>query len=273
MKFAISQVCTLDTPFETDIEDFTAAKCQAVELWLTKLETYVDSHSVAQAGELLERQGIETPVASFQGGLFEEASAASAEHWAHFGRRLELCQQLGIGTMVVACDVMRGTRPPDMASVVQSLARAAKLAGDHAVRLALEFQAQAAFGNNLQTTVALVENVGSEHVGVCLDAHHFFVGPSKTEDLQLLTAANLVHVQVSDLLDTPRELATDSMRILPGDGDFDWQPLAERLHTIDYQGVVAVEVLNPRFWQISARSVAEIGLASLGNLFGCDAPS
>ena len=39
---------------------------------------------------------------------------------------------------------------------------------------------------------ALVEEVGHPHLGICLDAFHYQVGPSKSEDLALLTKDNLL---------------------------------------------------------------------------------
>ena len=58
------------------------------------------------------------------------------------------------------------------------------------------------------------------HLGICLDVFHYYIGPSKAEDLVYLTAENLFHVQLCDLAGVARELATDADRILPGDGDF-----------------------------------------------------
>jgi 4-hydroxyphenylpyruvate dioxygenase len=107
------------------------------------------------------------------------------------------------------------------------------------------------------------ESVGHPHVGICLDLFHFFVGPSKFSDLGLLSPGNLFHVQVSDVADRPRELASDADRILPGDGDFPLQPVFDVLRQIGYAGAVSLELLNPMFWQIAARQVGEIGLTAL----------
>ncbi len=54
---------------------------------------------------------------------------------------------------------------------------------------------------------------------------HYYLGPSKFEDLGYLTVENLFHVQLADLAQLPRELATDADRILPGDGDFLLEPI------------------------------------------------
>ena len=84
------------------------------------------------------------PVASFQGGLLISQGDARREHWAHFAQRLELCQALGIETLVIAGDVVG----PIGASKISSgcefrWCEAASEGGRAGVRLALEFQAKA----------------------------------------------------------------------------------------------------------------------------------
>ena len=86
---------------------------------------------------------------------------------------------------------------------------------DFGLRLALEFDARASFPNNLQSAVALVEDVGHPALGLCLDWFHYTVGPSKPLDLYLLAPELLAHVQLSDIVEVPREMATDADRILP----------------------------------------------------------
>ena len=268
MKPAISQVSTLSASFERDIEDYAAAACHTVELWLGKLETYLEKHSVDDARRLLADNEVTMPVASFQGGLLVSQGEARRVHWEHFGRRLELCQQLGIGTLVVAADVHGPLTQQDLDRLQVSLTQAGEQAGRHGVRLALEFQASATFLNNLQTAAAVVAETASPHVGLCLDVFHYYTGPSKEEDFGYLTAANLFHVQLCDLVGIARELAADADRILPGDGDFHLRPLVERLHTIGYEGCVSVELMNPQIWQIPPRQVAEVAMTAVRKLLG-----
>ena len=75
----------------------------------------------------------------------------------------------------------------------------------------------------------------------------------------------MLHVQLCDLVDVSRELATDSQRILPGDEGVSIaaRPIWERLHQIDYQRLVSVELMNPRLWQIPPRPFSETALAAL----------
>jgi 2-keto-myo-inositol isomerase len=264
----LSQVCCLASSFDADVEDFAAGKCTSLEIWLTKLEDYLKRHSIAEVRAWLDRFEMQTPVASFQGGLLASQGERRTEAWKHFARRLDLCRQMEIETLVVACDVPPPLSQDTIDRVQVSLVQLAQEAGRRGRRVALEFQAASAFGNNLQTAAALVAEVASPHLGLCLDAFHFCVGPSKLADLAYLTTANLFHVQLCDLADTPRELAADAGRILPGDGDLPLAPIVERLRQIDYHGPVSLELLNPQLWQIPALQLGEIGMTALRKALG-----
>lgn len=272
MQLALSQVCTLDSAFAQDVEDYAAGQCRAIEIWMTKLESFVAANSLDAVRRLLDEHQMTVPAAAFQGGLLTSQGEARREAWDLFARRLELCAQLHIEVMVVACDAAPLAGPQDLERVRLSLQQAAQAAQERGVRLALEPQARASVGNNLQTAAALVDEVGNPYLGLCLDAFHYYVGPSKPEDLGLLTPANLFHVQLCDLADVPREFATDSDRILPGDGDIPLSPILARLNQIDYDRGVSIELMNPNIWRIPARQFGEIGITALRKLLGHATP-
>jgi len=268
MKPALSQVCSLEASLEEDIQEYAAGHCPAIELWVGKLDAYLERHSPEQLRELLARHQMVAPVASFQGGLFASQGEFRAQHWASFASRLAQCQRLGIETLVVAGDIAGPLAQEDLDRIQEALRQAAALAGSHAVRLAFEFQARAAFANNLQTAAALVAEVASPHLGICLDAFHYHVGPSKPEDLGYLSNENLFHVQLCDLAGVPREFATDADRILPGEGDVGLEPILARLREIGYGGYVSVELMNPQIWRVGPRQFGEIGITALRRLLG-----
>lgn len=268
MQPCLAQVCSLNSPFEKDVEDYAAGACHAIEAWFTKLETYLASHTIADVKSLCQLHGVSLPVASFQGGLLTSQGERRKEAWDLFQRRLRLCRELEIGTVVVACDIAPPLEQTDVERAQTSLVNVASEAGRLGLRAALEFHGRAAFGNNLQTAAALVNEVGSPHLGICFDAFHYYTGPSKLEDLHYLTPANLFHVQLCDLADVTREFAADADRILPGDGDFQLAPIIEHLRAINYQGLVSLELMNPQIWQIPPRQFGEIGITALRKLLG-----
>lgn len=268
MRPTLAQVSSLPSTFAEDIEQFAAGHCHSVELWLTKLEDFLAGHTVEEARQLLAQRGVSVPVASYQGGILTSQGEARREAWSLLERRIRVCRELGVETMVIACDVAGPAQQADLERIQVSLTQLGQLASRHGVRAALEFQASSAFGNNLQTAAALIHEVGNPHLGICLDAFHYYVGPSKPDDLHYLTRENLFHVQLCDLADVPRELARDSQRILPGDGDIPLSPLLDRLREIGYEGCVSIELMNPILWQVGPRQFGEIAMTALRKLLG-----
>ncbi len=270
MKPCISQATTLNNAFAADLDSYARGGWTAIEIWLTKLETYLTAHTTADARKLLADQGLTPAAASFQGGLLLSRGAERAAHWDHFHRRLGILGEIGIPTLVVAADFNRELAADDFGRASEALAEAAETARCSGVRLALEFQKTARFCASLDTTLALIAQSSDEanRVGVCLDLFHYYTGPSKFEDLAYLTPENLAWVQVCDLSGTPRELAGDSDRVLPGEGDFQLEPIFEQLARVGYDGYVSLEVLNPQLWQVPADRVADFGFQAICRVLG-----
>ena len=271
MTPCISQATTLSTTFEADLTAYSRAGWTAVELWLTKLETYLEGQTVQAVKTLLADKGLSPMAAAAQGGLLLSAGAERDAHWEHFRRRLAILQELGVPRLIVTADFNRELVPEDYGRAAQALIEVGALARSHDVAIALEFQKGARFCASLDTTLALIAQSSAEGVGVCLDLFHYYTGPSKLEDFALLKQERLFHVQMSDLAGVPREVATDAQRILPGDGDLALDVIVQALKRIGYDGWVSLELMNPTLWQVRARSVAEIGLAALLRVLGAQA--
>ena len=266
MRPCISQATTLPANFAEDVAGYADGGCEAIEVWLTKLETHLETHSADETRRLLADRGLNLVAAAYQGGLLLSQGDARRAHFDHFRQRLDLCQRFGIPTLIVAADFGERLDPASLPRALTSLTQAAQSAAGFNVRLALEFGGSDAFCNCLDTALSLVEACGEPNVGVCLDVFHYYKGPSKPEDLDRMTRANLAHVQLSDVAGRPRELMTDSDRIFPGEGDFRLAPIVERLRAIDYDGGVSLELMNPMIWKSRPSQVAELGLRSLRNV-------
>lgn len=243
MNPCISQTTTLMNPFEADAAAYRGGGWTAVELWLTKLESFVQGRSVAEARSVLESQGVVPVAAAGQGGLLLSRGEERAAHWDHFRRRLALLAELGVPTLIVAADSAQASpvTAEDLSHAAAGLGEAGAVAATFGVRLALEFQKSSRLCACLETALALVAQCGSRNVGVCLDVFHFQTGPSKLEDLDHVSPEDLAWVQLCDVSGTPRELAGDGDRILPGDGDFPLGPIVERPARIGYDGYVSLD--------------------------------
>jgi 2-keto-myo-inositol isomerase len=273
MKPCISEATTLPTTFAEDVANFADAGCPGMEVWLTKLEQHLESHSLADTKRLLGDRNLALAAAAYQGGLLLSQGEQRKAHYDHFRRRLDLCQQLGIPTLLVVADFQEKVDATGLERAVVSLAQAAQWAAGFSVTLALEFRGKNTFCASLDTALALVAQCGEPNVGVCLDVFHYYTGPSKFEDLGLLTVDRLAHVQLCDLAGVPRELATDGDRILPGDGDFQLAPLLDHLRALGYAGWVSLELMNPTLWQMKPVQVVEIGVTALRRMLGLAQPA
>lgn len=263
MKLCVSEATTMPATFADDVDACGQAGCPALEVWLTKLEQHLQTHSAAATRDLLAAKGVTLAAAAYQGGLLLSQGEQRKAHFEHYRRRLELCEAFGIQTMLVVADFVRGVEQTDLERAVVSLRQAAQWAGGFGVRLALEFRGSDTFCASLDTAIGLVEACGEGNVGVAFDVFHYYKGPSKCEDLDRVTPKNLAFVQVSDLAGVPRELATDADRILPGDGDLPLTAILTKLRDRGYDGWVSLELMNPMIWQLRPTQVIELGMAAL----------
>jgi sugar phosphate isomerase/epimerase len=263
MKPCLSEATTMAATFAEDVAACADAGFVAMEVWLTKLEDHLRGHTSAETKQLLTDRQMSLPAASYQGGLLLSQGQARREHHDQFQRRLALCQEFGIGTLLLAPDFAEAVHPQLLPHAVGALQQACQLAASHDVQLALEFRSSARWCASLDTAANLIAACGEPNLGVALDVFHFYTGPSKLEDFDRIRREQLAFVQLCDVAGVPREFATDADRILPGDGDFALQSLLQRIRQMGYDGYVSVEVLNPELWKVPAAQVADAAFKAL----------
>lgn len=266
MTPCISQATTLSTSFVDDVANYRATGCRQVEVWLTKLEKHLEEVSAENTRKALADSGIELVAAAYQGGLLLSQGEQRKAHFDHFRRRLDLCQAFGIPTLIIAADFAHALDSQAFGRAIVSLAQAGQWAAGFGVRLALEFRGTDTFCSSLDTALAIVSQCRETNVGICLDVFHYYKGPSKLEDFDRLSPANLLHVQVCDVAGVPRELMTDSDRIMPGEGDFQLDPIMQKLSALGYAGPVSLELMNPELWRANPKQVIELGTTALERL-------
>src|SRR3954451_16064622 len=128
MKPCISEATTLPRTFAEDVIAYAGAGCPALEVWLTKLETHLETHSGADTVKLLEDHQVTLAAAAYQGGLLLSQGEQRRAHFDHFRRRLDLCQHFGIATLLVTADFIDRIDQTDLERSVVSLVEAARWA-------------------------------------------------------------------------------------------------------------------------------------------------
>src|SRR5258708_8728798 len=106
MNPCISEATTLPATFADDVAAYAGAGFTAMEVWLTKLETHLETHSVADTRRLVEDRPMTLAAASYQAGLLLSQGEQRRAHYDHFRRRLDLCQQPGIPTLLLLPDLL-----------------------------------------------------------------------------------------------------------------------------------------------------------------------
>src|SRR5713101_10188656 len=140
MKPCISEATTLPSTFAEDVAAYADSGWSAMEVWLTKLEKHLESHSTEDTRRLIADRGISLAAASYQGGLLLSQGEQHKAHYDHFRRRLDLCGNFGIQTLLVVADFVDNVEDIGLQRAVVSLAQAAQWADGAKVRLALEFR-------------------------------------------------------------------------------------------------------------------------------------
>src|SRR5437870_3877261 len=128
MKPCISEATTMSGTFAEDVNGYADGGCRALEVWLTKLEAHLEKHSAADTRKLLEDRQMTLAGASYQGGLLLSQGEQRKAHYDHFRRRLDLCQQFGIPTLLVAADFVDKVDPTSLERALVSLRQAAQWA-------------------------------------------------------------------------------------------------------------------------------------------------
>src|SRR3954453_8952498 len=104
MKPCLSEATLMPGGFPEDVAHLADAGCRGMEVWLTKLEQHLERHTLDDTRKLLADRGMTLAAGAYQGGLLLSQGEQPRAHEDHFRRRLDLCQALGIPTLLVAAD-------------------------------------------------------------------------------------------------------------------------------------------------------------------------
>lgn len=137
---------------------------------------------------------------------------------------------------------------------VQRLRPIAQILADHGCRFGLEFVGPATMRKGHQHefiyTIAgaleLGQRIGTGNTGLLLDCWHWYTSHGTVEDLQRLTADQVVYVHVNDApASLPIDEQLDHQRLLPGaSGVIDIASFLQALERMGYDGPVVAEPFN-----------------------------
>jgi len=119
----------------------------------------------------------------------------------------------------------------------------------------------------LRAARRVIEDIDDPHVGLVLDAFHFYTGGSRLEDLDGIDPTRLFIVHLDDAEPGEPGALTDAQRLLPGDGVLPLRALVARLQMRGFQGAYSLELFRPEYWTWDPVELARRGLDGMHRLF------
>jgi len=159
---------------------------------------------------------------------------------------LEICRKIGIAVMVIHPGGYFGWEDEDeyrriYEANVKAFRRLAKTAEQTGVKIAIENMGahkriRKCFGADFEDLVKLVEDVGSDSIGICLDTSHAnYIGKDIPAAIRLC-AGHLIATHISD------NLGEDDDHLFPYSGTIKWEPVLDALREISYEGLFNLEI-------------------------------
>ena len=103
------------------------------------------------------------------------------------------------------------------------------------VRIAIEYLPRTCLGNSLDELNTLVDQLGNETFGVCLDVNHLMDRHAQLPQIVRSLGPRLIATHISDCDEV------DEKHWLPGNGVLDWPAFMQALREINYQGPFTYE--------------------------------
>jgi 2-keto-myo-inositol isomerase len=218
---------------QCDIEEFIEVCAQVgfreLELRDSKVEAYLVDHSCNELRGLLRKHGIHVATLN----SLEYFSLVPEENFDFMLKKAEymmtLCQLIDCDTLVSV-----PSKNPHHLPLSEIKPRTVE-----------RLQGLADLGNRY----GIVKEIKNQEVGLLIDTFHFHVGQNTLDDLGKIPGERISLIHFHDAADRPRDKLRDEDRLYPGEGVIDLDGFCGVLRDKGYEGVLSVELINPKLWE------------------------
>jgi sugar phosphate isomerase/epimerase len=257
-RLAMSQVTTLNWPFQTDVAEYARHGWTGMEVWLHKLmppgrryaampEEPVPAETIAQARALIDHHGLTVSGVVLSGGYTHADGRARERQLQHTIWGLRACRALGTDCLLMVPGAA-GELPRSVARelTIECLRAAVPTAKAEGVRLAIEplHPRHSDFVNTIGDALDLVEAVDDPLCGVFVDTYQVWETPHLGEEIAR-AGDRIFGVHLADAPIRPSSLED---RRIPGDGDLPLQRMVDAIEATGYTGPYALELMAPELW-------------------------
>ena len=231
--------------------------CGGADLGLDQVLALDPADPVGAGRALFDQYGV-YPSAWGLPEIFRGSEAAFADGLPDFARQVELAAALGAPRMCTWFMPVVPDAADFRRTVGARLRRMAQLAGEHGVRLGLEWVAPEHIRHEvagepfiwrMDQMLDWIEEMGEPNLGLLVDSFHCYCAQVTPADLAALPASMVVHVHINDAPDRTLSDQRDGERVYPGEGILDLAGFVGALQSLGYPDYLSTEVINPQLAQ------------------------
>jgi 4-hydroxyphenylpyruvate dioxygenase len=249
--------------FRTCMEGWAKAGIKAAEPDLAKAREWEVANGAGSARKLMDELGLVAYSSTNQLRL-EESSEARVEAIEDLKWKVAMAESLGATRLVIPSAASEAHVLADYEQVYANLNEAAEIAKPHNVALMVEFTRNSRLINNIRTALDVVRTVNHPNLKFMLDLYHFWAGPSKFEDLDMIEPGEIHHVHFAD---TPRqppvEVAEQKDRAFPGEGIAPLQKILNKLVEKGYNRALSLELFDMEVRRTDPAAIAGRALETI----------
>jgi sugar phosphate isomerase/epimerase len=173
-----------------------------------------------------------------------------------FTRSCRATAALGCAVVMSPVDKDRG----DVGQAATSVREVGEIAEQHGVRLALEFNSQAAQFNSLDSVREVLGRAAHPACGLLLDTYHLQRSGRGGRGFSEVAPEEIAYVQYSDVPRTGLRPGDTLDRLPPGEGTIAFADVFDLLAEKGYAGALSYEAPNPSAWARDPTDVAREAL-------------
>lgn len=263
MRSCLNGATTMPYTLEQDISAAHRAGFEGLELWQSKLASYLENHDVGDLASSLRLSGISpAAICPTDFRLFSE----TAQAFDKFKRWAKVAVAIGCPVLLVCADL-----PPEGMGREEAFRAGgrqareyAKVAADHGLKVAIEPLGMNPFIPGPVEALDLIEASGGQSsMGLMLDTFHYHKSGVTLDEMRAIPVPRLLIVHINDVPALSREEMQDSDRVYPGLGAMPLKSVLGVMREIGYEGFVSVETFNRDYWKREADVIALEAKAAL----------
>lgn len=249
MTLCMHQFTSAGAGYRRSLEGWAKAGITHVEPVSSLLDDFLKTDTLAGAKRILTDNNLTVACGAVGVMGLWDPNPAFETNLDSFKKRCEQFAALGAPLVYSPCVTAAKFTLDDYTKSLDNIRRVAEVARQFRLKVGAEFVRNSTFLASLPTALRLHREAAHPNFGIIFDCYHFWSGPSRLEDMDLIRPGEILHAHLNDTPNLPRELLDLQSRVAPGDGVAPLPQILRKLVSRGYAGPISVELFWPQFQQ------------------------